>query len=549
MAADMDCEVLIVGGGPVGLFLASELALAGVSVEVLERRERPGAEGIPALRGINTRTLQTLELRALREPLMAAAADAIRKLAKQLEKLRQARGQEAVRAAERLTKGFGHAGAFKGHFGMLPFVDRHGEFGSVAIVPVPYAACEQIFGDRAIAHGARLRRDCSVADISVSEQAVQTMLTDGSAVTSRYLVGADGGRSTVRERAGFSFPGTKSTMVARGAELVTLDDHTKLPPGMTRTETGLLLVDLVPGQIVAVEHDAFPVDRHSPVTAAELEASLRRVSQTEVTVTSVAIPFRYTDNARQVSSYRQGRVLLAGDAAHVHSPFGGQGLNLGLQDAANLGWKLALVVRGLAPEQLLDTYTAERHPEGARVLRNSRAQTMLLRSGAAADALREVMAEVIELPEAKQHFIEMMNGLDIRYGNDTRHPLTGRFVGDMRLDNGQAVADWLHRGRGVLLDATRSAQLRESATGWADRVDAVAVGGTALAGLTGILVRPDGYAAWTDGPATPAQPSLRSALHQLFGPARRSLSLDHPGSRQKPEPATGRGLSDHALDG
>jgi hypothetical protein len=252
---------------------------------------------------------------------------------------------------------------------------------------------------------------------------------------------------------------------------------------------------------------------------------MRRISGADVTVTSVHHGFRVTDNARQADTYRRGRVLLAGDAAHVHSPVGGQGLNLGLQDAANLGWKLALVARGQAGDGLLDTYTAERHPVGARVLRNARAQTALMRTDPQSQALREVLGEILELPQAVRQVAEMVSGAQIDYADGdgdggAAHPLVGRFIPDLTVTGpggARRVAELLHAGKGLLLDLGGPAALRAAAAGWADRVDVVGgrAGDGLPAGLTGLLVRPDGYVAWAAG--DDGLGGVRAALTRWFG--------------------------------
>ncbi len=208
---------------------------------------------------------------------------------------------------------------------------------------------------------------------------------------------------------------------------------------------------------------------------------------------------RYSDNTRQATTYRQGRVLLAGDAAHVHSPIGGQGLNLGLQDAMNLGWKLGLVVRGLAPEALLDTYTAERHPVGERVLRNTRAQVALMRPGAQVAALREVLGEALAVPATRHHFTAMVNGTDIDYAPGSAHPLTGRFAPPLELTGATPLPDLLRDGRAVLVDLTGSAQIRDAAEG--HRVRTVTARCPAHDALAALLIRPDGYVAWATADA------------------------------------------------
>jgi hypothetical protein len=236
---------------------------------------------------------------------------------------------------------------------------------------------------------------------------------------------------------------------------------------------------------MTIEFDPAPFDRDTPLTADEFQASLRRVSGHDITVTAIDKPMRITDNARQASAYRRGRVLLAGDAAHVHSPIGGQGLNLGLQDAANLGWKLALVARGLADPELLDTYTAERHPVGAQVLRDSRAESALIRTDSHTEALRGVLAEALDA----RTMLELSHGLRIRYGDD-KNPLIGAFAADVRLLDGQA--------RYIGPDV-------EVVAPWADRVTIQSGSGD------GVLIRPDGYVAWVGADG------LGQALRQWFG--------------------------------
>jgi hypothetical protein len=244
---------------------------------------------------------------------------------------------------------------------------------------------------------------------------------------------------------------------------------------------------------MTIEFDPEPFDRDSPLTAAEFQASLRRVSGQDFTVTAVEQPMRITDHARQASTYRRGRVLLAGDAAHVHSPIGGQGLNLGLQDAANLGWKLALVARGLADPELLDTYSAERHPVGAQVLRDSRAESALLRTDPQTEALRGVLGDVLHNPQAARTLLELSHGLRIRYG-DNNNPLDGTFAPGAPLLDGRA--------RYV-------GPAGEVVAPWADRVTVEPSDGD------GLLIRPDGYIPWAG--TDPSE--LRAALTRWFGPS------------------------------
>ncbi|MET0404481.1 MAG: FAD-dependent monooxygenase, partial [Cystobacter sp.] len=324
-----------------------------------------------------------------------------------------------------------------------------------------------------------------------------------------FLVGCDGGRSTVRKQAGFDFPGTDPTLTGYLA-IVELDHPERLQPlGWHRTPTGTLIHGPTPGRVGLMEFDGPPADRAAPVTVAEVEQSLRRVSGADVRVLGMKSASRWTDNARQASTYRKGRVLLAGDAAHVHSPFGGQGLNLGLLDAVNLGWKLCATIRGAAPEGLLDTYTEERHPVAARVLDNTRAQLTLMRPDPQSAAMRQIVAELMGAhPDVNRYFGEMISGITTRYELGDEDPLVGRLVADAELTvEGEATRlyAWMHDGRGLLVDGSGEASAQQEA--WASRVRVVRA-----PGARPMLLRPDGCVAWAGRPG-----GLRPALERWFG--------------------------------
>ncbi|MBB5076270.1 FAD-dependent monooxygenase [Nonomuraea endophytica] len=473
-------DVIVVGGGPVGLLLAGELRLAGVEPLVLEaaagteRRRRS-----LGLRSVNARSTQTLALRGLDEPL-AQAQEA------QFKELTDSGSADLVAFLARAVRD----GQIRGHFAGLPLLTEAP--GKADYFLLKQHLLEQVLADWAIGLGAEIRHDRQVTDISDAGDHVLLTLAGGRTLEARYVVGCDGGRSTVRKRAGFAFPGTPPTMTGRTA-VATLADPTLVASDL-RGPGGLVNLSLVPGEIATIEYDGGPEERDEPMTAEELQASIRRVSGVEVKVSDLEVGIRYSDNTRLAEPYRKGRILLAGDAAHVHSPIGGQGLNLGIQDAANLGWKLALVVKGQADEDLLDTYTAERRPVAERVLRNTRAQVALMRPGAQVDALREVLAETLELPDAKRHFIAMANGADIDYAPHSAHPMVGRFLPDVEL----------HDGRGLLIGLNTNTD---------DRVRHA--GKPAPDGLTAALVRPDGYVAWatSSGDVT----GLTDALTHWFG--------------------------------
>ncbi|HEV7649556.1 MAG TPA: FAD-dependent monooxygenase [Actinophytocola sp.] len=473
-------SVVVAGAGPVGLFLAAELALAGVTPLVLERDVEPDARKNDDDRGLTARTMQTLAARGLADETTALGAAAIRRLAA----FAQPDHDELPEDLPGLLEMVGMAGA-KGDFAMLPFIDHD---GALADLPAPLMVLqgefEAILTRHAAALGVTVRGGAEVTSVAQDTDGVTVGLADGTEIRTTWLVGCDGGRSTVRRCAGFDFPGTEPSMVARVAVA-----QTTLEPGFHRVPAGMYAVGPPPAPSMTIEFG--PADRTGELTAAEFEASLRRVSGTDVTVEAIDAPFRITDNARQTTTYRRGRVLLAGDAAHVHSPIGGQGLNLGLQDAANLGWKLALVIGDRAPGDLLDTYTAERHPVGAEALRNSRAETALLRTDPHTEALRELLADL--LPVAQRHLIELIHGLRIRY--DLGDPPAGTFAA--------GAVEHLRDGRGVLL---AEQALHAVAGPWSDRVRCVPAAG-------GTLVRPDGYIAWTgtdpDG--------LRASFTRWFG--------------------------------
>ncbi|WP_291409612.1 FAD-dependent monooxygenase [Actinophytocola sp.] len=475
-------SVMIVGGGPVGLFLAAELALAGVTPLVVERLTEPDPRKGEDDRGITARTMRTLAARGLADATTALAEAAVRRLAR----LADPSLVDTPKDLPALLESLGMADV-KGDFAMLPLVDRNGTMTDLSPpLMVLQGEFEEILACRVAELGVPVRRGVEVTAVAPGDDRVTVTLADGSEIETAWLVGCDGGRSTVRRCVGFDFPGTDPSMVARIA-VADID----LAHGFQRLPTGMLAVAPPPAPSMTIEFDPDPT-RDGELTAAEFEASLRRVSGTGVTVREIAAPTRITDNARQTSTYRRGRVLLAGDAAHVHSPIGGQGLNLGLQDAANLGWKLGLVAGGRAPESLLDTYTRERHPVGAEVLRNSRAETALLRTDPQIEALRALLAE---LP-TQRHLVELMNGLHIRY-EPGEHPLTGTFVDDPH------ALELLRAGRGLLLGG----HLHETAAAWADRI-------TTAGGEDGVLVRPDGYIAW----AGTDPDGLRAALIRWFGP-------------------------------
>ncbi|MET9450360.1 FAD-dependent monooxygenase [Streptomyces cinerochromogenes] len=500
---DAEYDVVVAGAGPVGLFLACELALGGARVLVLERLTEVD-ETIKA-GSINVPTAVALYRRGLLPEVTAV--------------------WEAARARISASGGAGKLPPkFAAHFagimldpdlfdGSDPAWADLGPAGDTGLA-VPQAELERILLRRAGRLGVELRRGVEVTGFDADDAGV-TVHTGEGGVRAGWLAGCDGGRSTVRKLAGFDFPGTEPEITGYQA-LVRLTGAERLGRGWNTTDVGTYVHGPFPGRVLTVEFDGPPADRAAPVTAAELEASLRRVSGVpEVSVTEVVTATRFTDNARQASTYRRGRVLLAGDAAHVHSPFGGQGLNLGMGDALNLGWKLAAVVRGRAPESLLDTYTAERHPIGAWVLDWTRAQIALMRPDRHARALRAVVTDLVRTTPGTTHLVDRISGVRQRYDLPGTHPLTGASAPDLALADGTRLGERLHTGRALLLDLADDAGLRAHAEGYGDRLDVVTAACPDRPGLKGLLVRPDGFVAWAGD--EPGGDGLARSLERWLG--------------------------------
>ena len=492
-------DVLVVGAGPVGLMLAIELRLAGVGVLVIERRTEP--DTAVKAEGINTASAEAFERRGL---------------------------LPALQSLHRPFSNTPGAGAgqprFVGHFAGIqvradavdddePALRNRGAagWGSLQVAQVEI---ERILGRRVEDLGVDVRRGVEVRGLRDDAEGVSVELDGAPDVRVPWLVGCDGGRSVVRKLAGFEFAGTDPEITGLQA-VATVAGAEHLTPGWQYTPRGLYVYGPRPGRVRTVEFCTPPTDRDAPVTAGEIEASLRRVSGAEVRVTDVVTAARFTDNARQATSYRRGRVLLCGDAAHVHSPFSGQGLNLGFGDAVNLGWKLAATVAGWAPPNLLDTYTAERHPIGAWVLDWTRAQVAAMRGDDASAALRAVVADFLGTRDGATYYVTRTSGLWQRCDLGGSHPLVGATMPDLRLADGTQLSEHTRDGRALLVDLAGDDRLAAAAEPYAGRVTLVR-SGCDEAGVGGLLIRPDGFVAWaaSDGDTT----GLQDALARWFGP-------------------------------
>ncbi|MFI8437327.1 FAD-dependent monooxygenase [Streptomyces sp. NPDC079020] len=515
----MDYDVVVAGGGPVGLMLACELRLGGARVAVLERL----TEVDPTVKGgaITTPSAEALHRRGM----LPALAEAHRLSMDRFRAFMRERngGEEGGNGDRGAPQGLGFVGHFAGIMLRADLVDRaEPDFGDAGpageISLVTQQDIERLLGARADELGVEVRRGVELTGFDVDGGTV-TVRTSGGSIRAGWLVGCDGGRSTVRKLAGFEFPGTEPEITCHQA-VVEMTGAEDLTVGWTATDTGVYAHGPMPGRIVTVEFDGPPADRDAPVTAEDLQARLRRVSGVHVTITGVRTATRFTDHARQVTEYRKGRVLLAGDAAHVHSAFGSQGLSLGIGDAMNLGWKLAAVIGGRAPEGLLDTYTAERHPVGAWVLDWTRSQVAAMRPDPQSRALREIVSDLAGTVAGTTYLAGRLNGAGVRYELPGGHPLTGRSTPDLELTGNGRLADHLHAGRALLLDLTDDPELRALAAGYADRVDILTACCPSRPDLAAVLVRPDGFTAWAaDSGARTLIPAagLAEALEEWFG--------------------------------
>ena len=490
--------MVIAGGGPTGLMLAGELALSGVDVAVVERRP---SQDLPGSRagGLHARTIEVLDQRGIAERFLSE-------------------GQVAQVAG----------------FSMIPldigdFPTRH-----------PYGLglwqkhIERILAGWVGELPVTLYRNREVTGFAQEDTGVDVELSDGGSLRAEYLVGCDGGRSVVRKAAGIEFPGwdpTTSNLIAE----VEMTEEPEL--GIRRDALGVHALgreeyEIRDGEVVYADQGPVRVmvtEAHvgatSDPTLRDLSEALIAVYGTDFGAHSPTYLSRFTDMTRQAAAYRDRRVLLAGDAAHVHAPDGGQGLNIGVQDAVNLGWKLAQAVDRTSPESLLDTYHAERHPVAARVLRTTMAAVALRRSDDRTTALRDTVSELLEMDEPRKRFAGMMSGLDIHYDLGEGHPLLGRRMPDLDLvaaDGAVRMFAMLHEARAVLLNL--GPPLPFDASPWSDRVSAVDAeyGGEwelpvigRVSAPAALLIRPDGYVAWV-GDGTDA--GLRDALTTWFGP-------------------------------
>ena len=495
-------DVIISGAGPVGLFLACELALAKCSVLVLEKAESPHSplKQLPfGIRGLSAPTIEALYRRGLLQDL-------------EIHKRLKNPHQNAKQGARRQV----------GHFAGIPFLEGDIDTsqwtyrlpGSTATSLISeIQELETILTRRAESLGVMIRRGLAITGFNQTEDGVTVQSGDRS-FEGKWLVGCDGSRSAVRKAGGFEFAGTEPEFTGYTAK-VDLADPEKLNQGRNVTPTGMYLQSQ-PGYLMIQDFDGGAFHGSGkPVTLEHVQNVLRHVSNTDVTISALHIATTWTDRARQATTYRNGRVLLAGDAAHIHAPLGGQGLNLGLGDAMNLGWKFAATIHDKAPEGLLDSYYSERYPIGAQVLDWSRAQVAIMRPDPHARALHAIIRDLMETRDGATYFAGRVWGINTGYDLGGNNPLIGRSVPNFELKDGTTIGELMHDGRGILLDFRGNDLLKDLVAEYGDQLKYVSGAAKEQLGLTAVLIRPDGIVAWASD-SEPDEPSVRQALDPWF---------------------------------
>ena len=469
-------DVVVVGGGPTGVMLASELRLNGVHVVVLEKDVEP-TDVVRAL-GLHTRSVEVMDQRGLLDRFLALGTQ------------------------------YPVGGFFAGIAKPPP---ERLDTAHPYTLGIPQPAVDRLLTEHALELGVEIRRGTELVGVSQDEDGATVELADGTYLRARYVIGCDGGRSIVRKLLGVGFPGEPTRVETLLGEMEATEDPEKIAATVAEVRKTQLRfgLGLLGGGVyrVVVPADGLAGDRTAPPTLEDFKRQLVATAGTDFGVHSPRWRSRFGDATRLAEHYRTGRVLLAGDAAHIHPPVGGQGLNLGIQDAFNLGWKLAAAVNGWAPEGLLDSYHDERHPVAADVLDNTRAQMQLMSLDPGSQAVRRLVSELMNLEDVSRYLTEKISAIDVHYDFGAGHELLGRRMRDVELTRGHLYG-LMHRGLGLLLDQTG----RLSVAGWAGRVDHV-IDRSSEIEVPAVLLRPDGHVAWVGD----EQQELFRHLERWFG--------------------------------
>jgi len=499
-------DVIIAGAGPVGLFLACELRLANISVLILEQNESPTSplKKLPfGMRGLSVPTVEALYRRGLLKEITPVQFD---------------KGNIPINIP--VNKQQGRPG---GHFaGIQFFQEKINTSKWTYRLPNPASEgmavemehFESVLTARALSLGVIIKRGFCIESFEQSEEDVMVHASN-EVFSAHWLIGCDGGRSIVRKEGGFEFVGTNAEFTGYTIQ-AELADPDLLISGRHYTSTGMFTYKK-PDFITMVDFDGGISHRTQQLSQEHVQTVLQKVTETDVKIKNLNIVSTWTDRAYQAESYRNGRVLLAGDAAHIHSPLGGQGLNLGLGDAMNLGWKLASIIRDKTPDDLLNSYFTERYPVGAQILDWSRAQVALMRPEPASRALEKIIRSLINTSDGATYFAEQAWGVSLRYDLGDQHPLVGRSAPDFELTDGTTLGEQLHDGMALLLDFNGLNSLQTVIKPWNDRVSYIKSEAKDQLGLSAVLVRPDGFVAWVSDSEKPDSELLVQILTQWFG--------------------------------
>ncbi|OQP46834.1 FAD-dependent oxidoreductase [Niastella yeongjuensis] len=497
-------DVIVAGAGPVGLFLACELALANCSVLILEKAQDPHSplKQLPfGLRGLNALSVEAMYRRGLLQEL-------------EMHKRIKTPHVTATAAQDAKPQAEGHFAGIqfnKASIDTSQWKYRLSSSTDTQLFSV-MEELETVLTRRAESLGVTIKRGLAITCFQQTADRV-TVQAGNQSFEGKWLVGCDGSRSAVRKAGGFEFAGTEPEFTGYSAR-VDLADPEKLKPGRNVTETGMYLKSQ-PDYIIMQDFDEGSFHNSGkPVTLEHAQEVLRRISNTDVTITALHVATTWTDRSRQATTYRNGRVLLAGDAAHIHSPLGGQGLNLGLGDAMNLGWKLAATIQNKAPEGLLDSYYTERHPLGIKVLEWSRAQVAIMKPNPHARALNAIFRDLMDTRDGVTYIAGRIWGINTHYSLEGNHPLTGHSVPNFEFDDGVKMGELMFDGEGVLLDFNGNGLLKRLAAEYGLKY----ISGSAKEqlGITAALVRPDGIIAWASDNNDPDHNELQKAAGRWF---------------------------------